>query len=67
MQLNLLHETFLVFRHDSGGVAVVNKRDDGSYGPIETPKVCVRRPGAQEVQARVAPGHRRVYRGAAEN
>lgn len=38
VQLNLLHEQFLVFRHDTDGrVAVVYKRDDGSYGLIETP------------------------------
>jgi putative sigma-54 modulation protein len=38
MQLNLLNEPFLVFRLDTDGrVAVVYKRDDGSYGLIETP------------------------------
>ncbi|HEY0254727.1 MAG TPA: ribosome-associated translation inhibitor RaiA [Kofleriaceae bacterium] len=39
MQLNLLNEPFLVFRQEgaSGAVAVVYKRDDGSYGLIETP------------------------------
>jgi putative sigma-54 modulation protein len=38
VQLNLLHESFLVFRLDTDGrVAVVYKRDDGSYGLIETP------------------------------
>jgi putative sigma-54 modulation protein len=38
VQLNLLHEPFLVFRHDTDGrVAVVYKRDDGNYGLIETP------------------------------
>lgn len=38
MQLNLLNEMFLVFRLDTDGrVAVVYKRDDGSYGLIETP------------------------------
>jgi len=38
VQLNLLHEPFLVFRHDTdGGVAVVYKREDGNYGLIETP------------------------------
>jgi len=38
VQLNLLHEEFLVFRHDTDGrVAVVYKREDGSYGLIETP------------------------------
>src|SRR5205823_6252585 len=38
MQLNLLNEPFLVFRQEQDGkVAVVYKRDDGSYGLIETP------------------------------
>jgi len=38
VQLNLLHEPFLVFCHDTDGrVAVVYKREDGSYGLIETP------------------------------
>jgi putative sigma-54 modulation protein len=38
VQLNLLHEPFLVFRSDTdGGVAVVYKREDGNYGLIETP------------------------------
>jgi len=38
VQLNLLHEPFLVFRADTDGrVAVVYKREDGSYGLIETP------------------------------
>ena len=38
VQLNLTHEPFLVFRHDTDGrVAVVYKREDGSYGLIETP------------------------------
>ncbi|MEO6777683.1 MAG: ribosome-associated translation inhibitor RaiA [Kofleriaceae bacterium] len=39
MQLNLLNEPFLVFRLDGndGRVAVVYKREDGSYGLIETP------------------------------
>lgn len=38
VQLNLLHEPFLVFRLDSDGrVAVVYKREDGNYGLIETP------------------------------
>jgi putative sigma-54 modulation protein len=38
VQLNLLNEPFLVFRQETGGnVAVVYKRDDGSYGLIETP------------------------------
>ncbi len=37
VQMNLLHEAFLVFRHDNGQVAVVYKRDDGNgYGLIET-------------------------------
>jgi putative sigma-54 modulation protein len=37
MQLNLLHREFLVFRCDaSGQVNVVYRRDDGSYGLIET-------------------------------
>lgn len=38
VQLNLQGEPFLVFRQEQGGnVAVVYKRDDGSYGLIETP------------------------------
>jgi putative sigma-54 modulation protein len=38
MQLNLLHEQFLVFRCDQGGgVNVVYRRDDGTFGLIETP------------------------------
>jgi putative sigma-54 modulation protein len=37
VQMNLLHEMFLVFRHDNGQVAVVYKREDGAYGLIETP------------------------------
>jgi putative sigma-54 modulation protein len=38
VQLNLLNEPFLVFRLDGDGrVAVVYKREDGSYGLIETP------------------------------
>jgi len=38
VQLNLMHEPFLVFCHDTDGrVAVVYRRDDGSYGLIETP------------------------------
>ncbi len=38
VQLNLQHETFLVFRHETDGrVAVVYKREDGAYGLIETP------------------------------
>ncbi len=37
VQLNLQHETFLVFRSQSdGSVAVVYRREDGSYGLIET-------------------------------
>jgi putative sigma-54 modulation protein len=37
MQLNLLHQQFLVFCSDgSGHVNVVYRRDDGSYGLIET-------------------------------
>jgi putative sigma-54 modulation protein len=37
MQLNLLHEQFLVYRSDrSGQVNVVYRRDDGTYGLIET-------------------------------
>jgi ribosome hibernation promoting factor len=37
VQLNLMHEPFLVFCHDTNGrVAVIYKRDDGSYGLIET-------------------------------
>lgn len=37
VQLNLLHEPFLVFRHDTDGrVAVVYKRENGEYGLIET-------------------------------
>jgi putative sigma-54 modulation protein len=36
-QLNLAHEQFLVFQmHDGGGVAVVYRREDGTYGLIET-------------------------------
>jgi putative sigma-54 modulation protein len=38
VQLNLLHESFLVFRSEPDGrVAVVYKRDEGGYGLIETP------------------------------
>lgn len=39
VQLNLLNEPFLVFRLDDTDhrVAVVYKREDGSYGLIETP------------------------------
>ena len=37
MQLNLVHEQFLVFQHsETGNVNVVYRRDDGSYGLIET-------------------------------
>ena len=37
MQLNLLHEQFLVYRSDqTGQVNVVYRRDDGTYGFIET-------------------------------
>ena len=37
MQMNLLDEQFLVFRsEETGGVSVVYRRDDGSYGLIET-------------------------------
>jgi putative sigma-54 modulation protein len=37
MQLNLTHAQFLVFRNASGGdVNVVYRREDGSYGLIET-------------------------------
>jgi len=37
VQLNLMHEPFLVFCQDTDGrVAVVYKREDGSYGLIET-------------------------------
>jgi putative sigma-54 modulation protein len=37
VQLNLLHEPFFVFRHDTDGrVAVVYKRENGEYGLIET-------------------------------
>jgi len=42
VQLNLMHEPFLVFCHDTDGrVAVIYKRDDGSYGLIETAAVPV--------------------------
>jgi len=38
VQLNLMHEPFLVFCQDTDGrVAVVYRRDDGGYGLIETP------------------------------
>lgn len=37
VQLNLQHESFLVFRHDTDGrVAVVYRRENGEYGLIET-------------------------------
>ncbi|HEY4177405.1 MAG TPA: ribosome-associated translation inhibitor RaiA [Kofleriaceae bacterium] len=37
IQMNLLHESFIVFRHDTDGrVAVVYKRENGEYGLIET-------------------------------
>ncbi len=37
MQLNLLHEQFLVYQSDrTGQVNVVYRRDDGTYGLIET-------------------------------
>ena len=37
MQLNLLHQQFLVFRNeDSGQVNVIYRRADGSFGLIET-------------------------------
>lgn len=37
VQMNLLHEAFLVFRQDTDGrVAVVYKRENGEYGLIET-------------------------------
>jgi putative sigma-54 modulation protein len=38
VQLNLLHEAFLVFRNvdDGNNVSVVYRRDDGSYGLIDT-------------------------------
>ncbi|MCA9676359.1 MAG: ribosome-associated translation inhibitor RaiA [Kofleriaceae bacterium] len=37
VQLNLLHENFLVFRNEGDEtVAVVYRREDGSYGLIET-------------------------------
>ena len=39
VQMNLLHESFIVFRSEeaNGRVAVVYKREDGGYGLIETP------------------------------
>jgi putative sigma-54 modulation protein len=38
MQLNLAHEAFLVFAcQGTGAVNVVYRRDDGTYGLIETP------------------------------
>jgi putative sigma-54 modulation protein len=37
MQMDLAHQTFLVFRHhDTGQTCVVYKREDGNYGLIET-------------------------------
>jgi len=37
VQMNLLHEPFIVFRQDTDGrVAVVYKRENGEYGLIET-------------------------------
>lgn len=37
MQMNLMHKQFFVFRHaDTGAVNVVYRRDDDSYGIIET-------------------------------
>ena len=38
-QLNLAHQTVLVFRSTEadGRIAVVYRRDDGKYGLIETP------------------------------
>jgi putative sigma-54 modulation protein len=38
VQLNLASESFLVFRNDddAGNIAVVYRRDDGTYGLIET-------------------------------
>ena len=39
MQLNLLHKQFLVFAHsETGAINVVYRRDDDSYGLIETPQ-----------------------------
>lgn len=38
MQMNLAHQQFLVFRcEDGGGVNVVYRREDGTFGLIETP------------------------------
>jgi len=38
MQLNLLHESFHVFRNDqTGQINVVYRREDGVYGLIEPP------------------------------
>lgn len=52
VQLNLANETFLVFRHDTDGrVAVVYKREDGSYGLIETPTMPAVAAQAQPVAA----------------
>jgi putative sigma-54 modulation protein len=37
MQLDLQHQSFLVFRnHDTGQISVVYRREDGHYGLIET-------------------------------
>ena len=37
MQMDLAHQSFLVFRHhDTGQTCVVYKREDGNYGLIET-------------------------------
>ena len=37
MQMNLMHKQFFVFRHvDTGSVNVVYRREDDSYGVIET-------------------------------
>jgi putative sigma-54 modulation protein len=39
MQLNLLHKQFLVFAHsETGAINVVYRREDDSYGLIETPQ-----------------------------
>jgi len=50
VQLNLNHEVFLVFRNEDGGIAVVYKREDDSYGLIETPA-----PGAPQAAAMPPP------------
>jgi putative sigma-54 modulation protein len=37
MQLDLMHQNFLVFRnHDTGHISVVYRREDGNFGLIET-------------------------------